>query len=62
MRAAEKTLESSPKIPGEAIMGELVRANVVLLPLAVDPLGKWGLMIDRFLFGTDARRGSSAPR
>ena len=42
-------------------MGELVRANVVLLPLAVDPLGKWGPMMDRFLFGTDARRDFSLP-
>ena len=51
----------SPKIPGERIMGELVQANIVLLPLAIDPLGKWGPMMDRFLFGADARAEFSIP-
>lgn len=35
MHAAEKASESSPNILGERIMGELMRANVVLLPLVV---------------------------
>lgn len=61
MRAAEKALESSPRIPGKRIMGELVQTTVVLLPLAVDPLGKWGPMMDRLLFGTDAREEFTIP-
>lgn len=44
----EKESESSVKIPGEQIMGELVAANVVLIPMAVDPHGKWGPVVDRF--------------
>lgn len=56
MWAAEKKTESDDKVPGERIMGELVRASVVLLSMAVDPHGKWVPMMDSFLFSTDARQ------
>ena len=40
MWPAEKVTDSGDKVPGERIMGELVKASVVLLLMAVDPHSK----------------------
>jgi hypothetical protein len=38
-------------VSGNEIIGSLLDANMVLIPLAISPLGKWGGMFHTFLFG-----------
>jgi len=36
-------------IAGDAVIGELIRANMILLPFAIDPHGRWGPITQSFL-------------
>ena len=41
-------------VPGSRIIGDLLDLNMVLIPLAVSPRGRWGNMFHTFLFGPRA--------
>ena len=40
------------KISGDILIGELLQHKLILLPMPIDPHGKWGPMLDQFLFNT----------
>ena len=42
-------------ISGDELIGELFRANMVLIPMAIDPHGRLGPMFQNFLFGCRPR-------
>ena len=49
---AQLTQSPGDKIHGDVLIGELVQRKIILLPMPIDPHGKWGPMFDQFLFGT----------
>jgi hypothetical protein len=40
------------------IIGSLLDINMVLIPLAISPLGKWGGMFHTFLFGPSTKHSA----
>ena len=52
MRAAVAKTESTPRITGERVMKDLVVNGVVLIPMAIDPMGSMGQMMRHFLYDT----------
>ena len=38
---------------GDQIMGDIIRNNMALLPIAISPHGKFGSIFNRFLYGND---------
>jgi hypothetical protein len=40
-------------IDGDVVIGELIKANMVLLPFAIDPHGRWGPILQHFLSLSD---------
>ena len=52
MRAADELPGTTQKIPGETLIGELLDKSIALIPMAVDPHGKWGPLMDRLLHNT----------
>ncbi len=36
-------------IDGDVVIGELIKANMLLLPFAIDPHGRWGPNLQHFL-------------
>lgn len=52
MRATKKDEQpgASIPVPGEWVTGDLVRAFVALIPMAIDLCGKWGALMDRCMF------------
>ncbi len=61
MRAADTDAETGKKTPGERVMGKLVDAKIALIPFAVYPHGKWGPLVDQFLFGVRPRQQNTIP-
>ena len=61
MRAPYKDDTTGVTTPGETIMYDLVRALIVLIPMAIDPHGKWGPLMDIFLFGYGGRKPINIP-
>ena len=37
-------------IPGQQVMGDLVRSNFILIPIAIDPHGNWRPLTQNLLF------------
>jgi len=52
MRAGTTDAATEDKIHGDVLIGELIQRRIILLPMPIDPHGKWGPMFDQFLFGT----------
>jgi hypothetical protein len=46
-------------VSGSDIIGSLLDTNMVLIPLAISPLGKWGGMFHTFLFGPSTKHSAS---
>jgi hypothetical protein len=40
-------------IDGDVVIGELIKANMVLLPFRIDPHGRWGPILQHFLSLSD---------
>jgi hypothetical protein len=36
---------------GDTLIGDLLHQNMLLIPFAIDPLGRFGLLLQNFLFG-----------
>jgi len=49
MRDGKKDTITGELIPGQRVMGDLVRSDVVLIPMAIDPHGHWGPMTQNLL-------------
>ena len=41
---------------GEEIIGELIQKGIILMPWAIDPHGKWGPVLENFLFNCEPRQ------
>ena len=52
MRGGTTNAATDDKIRGDVLIGELIRKKIILLPMPIDPHGRWGPMFDLFLFGT----------
>mmetsp|Transcript_18973 Transcript_18973/g.34190 ORF Transcript_18973/g.34190 Transcript_18973/m.34190 type:complete len:1170 (+) Transcript_18973:5063-8572(+) len=52
MRNGTTDAATDDKIRGDVLIGELIRKRIILLPMPIDPHGRWGPMFDQFLFGT----------
>ena len=50
MRAGTTDGATGSKISGDALIGELIAGNTILLPISLDPHGRWGPMFENFLF------------
>ena len=46
------TQEPTPPVPGEAVIGDLLRSNRLLIPIAIDANGHIGPMFQYTLYGT----------
>ena len=49
MRDSKKDTVMGELIPGQRVMGDLVRSDVVLIPMAIDPHGNWGPLTQNLL-------------
>ena len=49
-------IDESPKIHGNILIGELLDASIILLPIAIGAHGEWGPMFENFLFHYTPRR------
>ena len=49
MQASNKCVLAGRNATEEEAMGDLVRLNVVLIPIVIGPHGKWGPMMENFL-------------
>ena len=52
----------NPVLDGDAVIQQLVSAMIIMIPFAIDPHGKWGPMMDSFLFGIHPRHYMSFSR
>ena len=52
MRQGTIDTATEDKIAGDTLIRELLCCNTILIPMPIDPHGKWGPMFDRFLFNT----------
>ena len=50
------TTEQGQTIMGDELLGDLIRKHIVLIPMAIDPHGKFGPMLEHFLFGYTPRK------
>ena len=50
MRAGTTDGATGSKISGDTLIGELIANNTILLPIPLDPHGRWGPMFENFLF------------
>ena len=46
--------EPSSRITGDSVIGDLLLQNMILIPFAVDPHGRFGPILNHFLFHTTA--------
>ena len=51
-RADKVNTHTAESIRGDEVMEDLVNNNMILLPLALDSFGRWGLTMQNFLFHT----------
>ncbi len=61
MRKKKPHSVTSVEVPGEHVVGDLLRKNIILFPVAIDPLGGTGPMFDKFLLGRDPRTSPTFP-
>ena len=47
MRAGTIDVATGTKISGDTLIGELTASNTILLPIPLDPHGRWGLMFEK---------------
>ena len=52
MRESKRDTVTEERIDGDRVIGELIQKNIMLIPMAVDPHGRLGPFMMRFLFGT----------
>jgi len=52
MRQGTSDAATENRVSGDTLIGELLLRKTILIPMPIDPHGKWGPMFDRFLFGT----------
>ena len=50
MRQGTSDVVTEGKIPGDKLIGEIILRKIFLIPMLIDPHGKWGPMFDLFLF------------
>ena len=55
-RSGDKDPATGRAIPGDEVMGGILDANAVLIPMAIDPHGNWGPMMENSLFGFSPRK------
>ncbi len=53
--------DSSLSIQGDAVIGDLLRQNMILIPFAIDPHGRWGPILDNFLFSSKCSSNYTFP-
>ena len=52
MQQGTSDAATEDKVSGDTLIGELLRRKTILIPMPIDPHGKWGPMFDRFLVNT----------
>jgi len=62
MRCTNKRDNNSNFIAGDVVIGELLRANIIFLPFAIDPHGRWGPILQNFLLLSNTNLDYSFPR
>ena len=61
MRKKKPHTVTSEEVPGEHVIGDLLRKDILLFPFAIDPLGGRGPMMNNFLFGYGPREQLTFP-
>jgi hypothetical protein len=51
-RGNKRNPTTGTTIPGDGIIGDILHNNMTLIPFAIDPFGRLGLILCHFLFGT----------
>jgi hypothetical protein len=50
-RTNKTNTSTSVTIKGDSLIGNLLHRNMLLIPFAIDPLGRFGPLLQNFLFG-----------
>ena len=53
--------DPTTRINGDAVIGDLLQQNMILLPFAIDPHGRFGLILTHFLFQPTAQLAFDFP-
>ncbi len=53
--------DSSSTIQGDAVIGDILKQNMILIPFAIDPHGRWGPIFDNFLFNSKCSSNYTFP-
>ena len=61
MRTGTTNVATGSKIPGDALIGELIASNTILLPIPLDPHSRWGPIFENFLFHNPPMEGLEFP-
>ena len=61
MRVGTKDDATEEAVPGDEMIGELVSSGVALIPFAIDPHGRFGPLLENFLFHCVPRRHLTFP-
>ncbi len=55
-RAAREDTVTGEKVPGERVIGQLLDRRIVLLAMVIDPHGRFGPILEKFLFDINPRK------
>ena len=60
-RGNKRDPDTGAAIKGDAVIGDLLRDNMTLIPFAIDPFGRLGPLARTFLFGTSPQTSLTIP-